>query len=132
MLCKEDEIKELLGRQSDGLCSVSHGRSILPVGALIAGLSSQPCRCPRHRRADMQLALATTAPAVLARGRNPIWGDDEPLPLAEAATYIGMRVGTLRQKVYAREIAVVMVGKHPKVRPSAVRAYLERHERPAL
>ena len=132
MLCTEDEVKKLLDRQSEGLCSVSYGRSILPVRALIAGLSSQPCRCSRHRHAGMQLVPVTATPAVLARGRNPIWGDDKPLTLIEAAAYIGMAIGTLREKVYAREIAVVMVGKHPKVRPSAVRAYLERRERPAL
>lgn len=132
MLCTEDELKGMFDRQSKGIRSVSYGRAILPVETLIAALSTRPCRCPRHRRADMQLVPAVTAPAVLAPGHNPIWGNDEPLLLSEAAAYIGMSVGTLKQKVYAREIAVVMVGKHPKVRPSAVRAYLERHERPAL
>ena len=63
---------------------------------------------------------------------NPIWGDDVPLDLKEAAIFIGMPLPTLKQKVYAREIASLKVGKRRKVRPSAVRTYLQRHELPAI
>ena len=65
-------------------------------------------------------------------GDNPIWGDDVPLLLSEAAAYTGMALGTFKQKVYAREIESRLVGRRRKVQPSAVRAYLERHKLPAI
>ena len=65
-------------------------------------------------------------------GGNPIWGDDMPMLLEEAATYTGMPLPTFRQKVYSREISSVKVGRRRKVQPSAVRAYLEKHKLPAL
>lgn len=63
---------------------------------------------------------------------NPIWGDDVPMLLEEAAAYTGMPLPTFRQKVYAREIDSLKVGRRRKVQPSAVRAYLEKHKLPAL
>ena len=76
---------------------------------------------------------ADTAPDVMtsvvpASGTNPIWGADAPLSLPEAAAYTGMPLGTFRQKIYSREIESVKVGKHRKVQPSAVRAYLLKHK----
>lgn len=63
---------------------------------------------------------------------DPIWGDDVPLDLKEAAIFIGMPLPTLKQKVYAREISSLKVGKRRRVRPSAVRTYLQQHELPAI
>ena len=63
---------------------------------------------------------------------NPIWGDDEPMLLEDAAAYTGMPLPTFKQKIYAREIDSVKVGRRRKVQPSAVRAYLEKHKLSAL
>ena len=65
-------------------------------------------------------------------GHNPIWGDDEPMLLEVAAAYTGMPLPTFKQKVYAREIDSVKVGRRRKVQPSAVRAYLAKHRLSAL
>lgn len=108
------------------------GRSILPFKAVLAGLlhpvrRSRKSRCviPRHP----QSAFTT----VTSNGdKNPIWGDDAPLSMEEAAMFVGIPLGTLRQKVYAREIESRRVGKRRMVQPSALRAYLEKHRLPAL
>ncbi len=65
-------------------------------------------------------------------GSNPIWGDDEPLLLADAASFTRMPLPTFKQKIYAREIESVKVGRRRMVQPSAVRTYLQKHKRPAL
>lgn len=63
---------------------------------------------------------------------NPIWGDDEPMHLAEAAAYTGMPLPTFKQKIYAREIDSLKVGRRRKVQPSAIRAYVLKHKLTAL
>ena len=132
MECAEDYMRELLDRQSKGFDSATYGHQILPIEAIIAGLTSQPCRCPKHRHMAWQLASITSATVPPPCGRNPIWGEDLPLSLSEAAAHSGMRLGSFRQRIYSREIASVMVGKQRKVQPSAVRAYFEQCKRPAL
>ena len=112
--------------------AVCVGRSILPYEAVLAGLSRQKCGCRERQHTTSRIAAEGSASAVPKYSRNPIWGDDVPLDLDEAAAYTGMPLGTFRQKVYAREIASVLVGKRRQVQPSAIRAYLERHKRPAL
>ncbi len=68
----------------------------------------------------------------VAHATNPIWGDDMPLNLQDAAAYTGMPLPTFKQKIYSREIASVKVGRRRKVRPSAIRTYLSRYESPSL
>ena len=85
----------------------------------------------RKQRTTSDTASYTSASAVPDR-KNPIWGDDKPLSMQEIAAYAGMPLGTLRQKVYRREIESVLVGRERKIQPSAMRAYLEGHKRPAL
>ena len=95
----------------------------------------RPSRKKRSRRTQQRTmsdaALHASAPAVPDR-KNPIWGDDKPLSMQETAAFVGMPLGTLRQKVYRREIESVLVGRERKIQPSAMRAYLEGHKRPAL
>ena len=67
-----------------------------------------------------------------AEDRNPIWGNDKPRPMKEISALSGMRLGTLRQKVYRREIESVLVGRERQIQPSAMRAYFARKKRPAL
>ena len=75
---------------------------------------------------------ASAPPLEASPDINPIWGEDVPLELKEAAAFIGMPLPTLKQKIYSREIASLKVGRRRKVRPSAVRAYLRQHELPAI
>lgn len=133
MECAADYLQELLKAQARGERTACHGRTVLPIEALIAGSSTQPCRCRKHRQAAAVLTTPTApVSSTAARRPNLIWGEDAPLPLSEAAFQSGMRLGTFRQKIYAREIASVLVGKQRMVQPSAVRAFLEQHKRPAL
>ena len=112
--------------------AVCVGRSILPYEAVLAGLSRRKCGCRERHHTTSRTSGAASASPVPKYSRNPIWGDDIPLGLEEAAAYTGMPVGTFKQKIYAREIDSVLIGKRRQVQPSAVRAYLERHKRPAL
>ena len=52
--------------------------------------------------------------------------------LAEAAAYTGMPLPTFKQKIYAREIDSLKVGRRRKVQPSAIRAYVLKHKLTAL
>ena len=83
----------------------------------------------RNRPVDSQYPVDRFEVSVPA---NPVWGDDLPLDLDVAAKFTGMPLPTFKQKVYGREIASVKVGRRRRVRPSAIRAYVRRHERPAV
>ena len=90
-------------------------------------------RSPKSsRKRGEQPILKVLPPAKVIGGFNPIWGDDAPILLKEAAFHAGMPLPTFKQKVYAREIDSVKVGRWRKVQPSAVRAYFQKHKRPAL
>ena len=80
----------------------------------------------------LSTAVSVNPASTEAADKNPIWGNDKPRSMKEASTLAGMRLGTLRQKVYRREIESVMVGRERQIQPSAMRAYFARQKRPAL
>lgn len=85
-----------------------------------------------NRKSGEQIVPGALPSPKTGGGFNPIWGDDEPLFLEDAALHAGMPLPTFKQKIYAREIDSVKVGRRRKVQPSAVRAYFQKHKRPAL
>ena len=130
--CAVDCAKALLDGSARKRGVLPFGGTILPEDILVKALLSQPCRCQKHRRPAIQLAPSYSASITNESSQNPIWGTDKPLPMREAAFFAGMPFGTLRQKVYRREIETVMVGRERQIQPSALRAYLARQKKPAI
>ena len=107
------------------------GRILLPPLPLATGLCKK-CRCRECHLTEFDHAPDACRPALPHQSKNLIWGNDEPLFLEVAAALSGIPLGTLRQLIYRREIDSRKVGRRRKVQPSALRAYLNLHKRPAL
>ena len=110
---------------------VYEGRILLPPLPPATGFCKR-CRCREYHLSKFDHAPDAGRSALPHQGQNIIWGNDEPLSLEVAAALSGIPLGTLRQLIYRREIDSRKVGRRRKVQPSALRAYLDLHKRPAL
>ena len=63
---------------------------------------------------------------------NKVYGDDVPMRWKEAAAEAGIAERTFWRLLETRQIDKVEIGGLIKVRPSAIRKYVERQEVPAL
>ena len=64
----------------------------------------------------------------IPKENNRIYGDDVPMPWKEAAKQTGIPERSFFGLIQRREIKVQPVGKRTMIRPSAIRAYLQRLE----
>lgn len=68
----------------------------------------------------------------IPKDKNRIYGSDVPMPWEEAAKETGIALRTFRALMDRREIDVQKVGRRSMIRPSAVKAYLERNAKRAV
>ena len=79
------------------------------------------------RQQPRRSGRAHTVIAIPKEG-NRIYGNDVPMPWREAAVQAGIPERSFFDLIKRREISVQPVGRRTMVRPSAIRAFLDRQE----